>query len=192
MGPQALEAIPTEPLGKGSILALRIRTALVTGLLRLAVLLVDVIRWPFAPLVVLLQLLLMVPYARQMRLQVARGNFQQVDESQLPEDAWIYFRETASVFGLIGFHRGPYVRLNGPTDNQTTYGMPLIHDERGIGMGVNLGVIFDVAGKTIDTRRFVELTSECDRGQMLDFTNSTELEPFMPANRIRIRLPELD
>ena len=51
----------------------------------------------FAPLVLLLQLLVMVPFARTMKIPVTRSSFRRVEEPEVPDDAWIYFRETASL-----------------------------------------------------------------------------------------------
>lgn len=185
--------------GKWSILGLRLRLGLELGFFSLLIyllwFLVTVVRWLFAPLVLLLQLLIMVPLSRTMKIPVTRSSFQRVDEPEVPDDAWIYFRETASLLGLIGFRAGPFVRLSGIFDNQTTYGIPLTNTQTRIGMGVNYNAISDKKGRVVDNRRAVELTAECGQGRMVDFTNSEDLEPFMPASRTRIRLPyhtELD
>ena len=179
--------------GKWSILGLRLRVSLVTWGLRLFLyllwFLVAAVRWLFAPLVLLLQGLFMVPYARTVSIRVARNSFQRVAEAEVPDEAWSYFRETASLLGLLGYRAGPCVRLCGPNGNQTTYGMPLTHSLKRIGMGVNYSVTFNKAGQVIDDRRFVELTAECGQGRMLDFTNNEECEPFIPSSRTRVRMP---
>ena len=185
--------------GKWSILGMRLRLGLELGffslLIHLLWFLVTVVRWLFVPLVLLLQLLFMVPFARTMKIPVTRSSFRRVEEPEVPDDAWIYFRETASLLGLIGFRPGHFVRLSGIFDNQTTYGMPLTNTQTRVGMGVNYIAISDKKGRVVDNRRAVELTAECGPDRMVDFTNSEELEPFMPASRTRIRLPyhsELD
>ena len=179
--------------GKWSLLGMRLKVDLVTAglglLLYLLWFLVVAVRWLCAPLVLLLQGLFMVPYARTVSIPVARSGFERIAEAEVPDEAWIYFRETASRLGLLGYRAGPCVRLSGLNGNQTTYGVPLTDALKRIGMGVNYSVMFNKAGQVIDDRRFVELTAECGQGHMLDFTNNEETEPFIPSSRTRVRLP---
>ena len=177
--------------GKGQIFMLGAKITLLALIARMFLFIYQLIRWLFAPIVLLLQLVLMMPFAKTMSLSLVRRNFRQVDAQEIPDAAWIYFQEMSAKLRMLGFKSGPCVRYTGITNNQTNYAMTMVNPDRKLGLGLNYIIIVNAAGATVAERTYIEMTAECG-DRYIDFTNNEEVEPFTPSNRLRMSFPHWD
>lgn len=150
----------------------------------LLVLLVRLLKWLVAPPVLLLQLLIGVPLVLLRIRQPLRPRFRPIQETDLPDAAWIELANAAEALIPDGFiHYGDF-RCDGLIQDAALWLRLLGQPEQGIGA---IAAHIEYAANAGRVRNFVEFATEFSDGRVLS-TNNLNMPYSLPAPDYLARL----
>ena len=143
----------------------------------LLVLLIRLLKWLVTPPVLLLQVLIGVPLTLLRVRQPLRPQFIPLQETDLPDAAWITLTDTAEALAAEGFVTCGDFRCDEMIQGATLWLRLLSQPELGISA---LAVRIETEGGIRLTRQFTEFSTEFVDGRVLD-TNNLSLPYSLPA-----------
>ena len=148
------------------------------------VLVVRLLKWLIAPLALLLQLLIGVPLVLLRIRQPLRPRFVPIQETDLPDAAWIELTSTAEALAADGFvHYGDF-RCDGLIQNAVLWLRLLGQPEQEIGA---VAAHIEYVANARPAQNYVEFATEFSDGRVLS-TNNLNLPYSLPAPDYLARL----
>ncbi len=155
------------------------------GLVKLVSALLALVKWLFAPIALVFDILVLLPFGRITVKVPAKPAFQEKQLDDLPDPVWRYFVQSRFVFNAHGFRPGRYLYNEDVMPGVGIYTMTMINPRQGIGFGLMYLQILKARDDSLD-RTACEFT--CIKDDLfVDMTNNSVLEPFLPTpGRIRL------
>ncbi len=146
------------------------------------------LKWLFAPIAMVFDMLVIMPIAKITMSIKSTLAFSSIEPDLLPNTVWRYLEETRIRFEQLGFETGCYISCADAVPSQTIYSLTMAN--RADHMAV--GIIYIKMDKAKDPALDIEgCEFSCVHdGKFMDVSNNTSLEPFLPMpGRLRIFLP---
>lgn len=154
------------------------------------------IKWLFAPLMLVLNIFLIIPYGKFfVKLPLALET-DSIDENILPNCIWWHFKEVSLELARDGFEVGSYIEIKNIAPDMNTFFMSMVNHETQQGAGIIVTVPkkvkLDGTDLPIPSVHGVEFTTYCGAQNsgdqtIVDFTNLPTPDPF-PYLKNRQRL----
>jgi len=155
------------------------------GLFRVLLGVFTLLKWAFAPIAFLFDILIIFPFGKFFIKIKATPAFQEIEGAELPEVVWRHIEETRLKFQQLGFRTGRYLCNHDMLQNQSIFNLTMTNRSERMGVGI----IYIQAQKAKDASLDItacEFTCVRD-GVFMDLTNNTSIEPFLPTpGRLRM------
>lgn len=152
-----------------------------------------VIKWGFAPIAFLIDMLIILPLAKSMMRMTASPEFEVIQEEDLPDYAWAWFEESKQRLMQTGYELGQCVRVNNMSNNQILYLMPMVHPQLRLGLGIGyVEVTKDNNEDRPSDITFAEATLQSSDDSLIDLTTMVDVDLLRQVpNRSRYNFSEL-
>jgi len=141
-----------------------------------------VIKWFFAPIMLIINIIFIIPFGRFFIKLPLVLETPAVDEKQLPDCIWRHFKEVSLEMAHVGFVLGKYIEIKNITPNLNTYFMSLVNHKIKQGAGVMVIIPKKVKLDGIDLPdeavHLIEFTTLCGNQTIVDFTSQIIPDPF--------------
>ena len=159
-----------------------------TSVLRLIVGVYWLLKWLFAPIALVFDMLVIMPIAKLTMSMKSTPSFSEIEQHQLPNTVWRYLEETRIRFEQLGFETGCYISCVDVIPNQGIYSLTMVNRYDHMAVGIIYIRMLKAKDPALDIQG-CEFSCVRD-GAFMDISNNSTLEPFLPMpGRLRIFLP---
>ncbi len=153
----------------------------------------ELIKWSFAPIAFLIDVLIILPLAKFMMRMAANPEFELIQEDDLPDYAWAGLEESKQRLIQTGYEVGQWVRVRNMGNNQILYLMSMVHPQLQLGLGIGyMEMTKDNRDDRPSDMAFAEATLQSSDGSLIDLTTMVDADILRQVpNRSRYNYSEL-